>query len=51
MDKAGKADLLEVQWSAANHAFANPSGARYDQDDAELAWARTQTFFARYLRA
>lgn len=49
MAEADKADLLDVNWYVANHAFANPTGARYDQDDAELAWARTQTFFARYL--
>ena len=50
MDAAGKGDSLEVEWYTANHAFANPTGARYDKDDAELAWARTQTFFAKNLR-
>jgi len=49
MDAAGKGDSLDVQWYTANHAFANPTSARYDQDDAELAWTRTQTFFARHL--
>ena len=38
----GKQDLLITHWYTAGHAFANPSGGRYDQDDAELAWpART----------
>ncbi|MFQ5624144.1 MAG: dienelactone hydrolase family protein [Paracoccaceae bacterium] len=50
MAKAGKAGDLSVNWYTANHAFANPSGARYDEDDAALAWSRTQAFFARYLR-
>ncbi len=49
MASADKADMLDVNWYVADHAFANPTSARYDQADAELAWARTQTFFARYL--
>ncbi|MBK8176850.1 MAG: dienelactone hydrolase family protein [Rhodospirillales bacterium] len=36
---------LTVYWYEADHAFANPSGARYDQKDAQLAWERTQHFF------
>jgi len=47
---AGKQDLLTTHWYTAGHAFANPTGGRYDQDDAELAWARTHTFLATYLR-
>ena len=50
MSAAGKADALDVEWYVANHAFANPTSSRYDQDDAELAWSRTQTFLARHLR-
>jgi len=49
MAEAGKADLLDVHWYTADHAFANPTGARYDEDDAALAWSRTQTFFAQHL--
>lgn len=49
MEKAGKAGDLTVHWYTADHAFANPSGARYDADDAALAWSRTQTFFAKNL--
>ena len=45
MAKAGKADQLTVHWYTANHAFANPTGSRYDEDDAALAWARTLAFF------
>lgn len=49
MEAAGKSDLLEVHWYVADHAFANPSGARYDADDAALALARTMTFFEKNL--
>ena len=44
-----KQDLLQTHWYTAGHAFANPTGGRYDQDDAALAWARTHTFLATYL--
>ncbi|TNE37434.1 MAG: dienelactone hydrolase family protein [Alphaproteobacteria bacterium] len=36
----------EVFWYSADHAFANPTGARYDQEDAQTAWKRSQKFFA-----
>lgn len=49
MAKAGKADGLEVHWYDANHAFANPTGSRYDAEDAALAWERTLQFFATNL--
>ncbi|MBK8210500.1 MAG: dienelactone hydrolase family protein [Rhodospirillales bacterium] len=42
MKEAGKA--LTVYWYDADHAFANPSGGRYDEADAALAWQRTLTF-------
>ncbi len=48
MHKAGKTDL-KVNWYTANHAFANPTGARYDEADAKLAWSRTVEFFRRNL--
>lgn len=48
MMAAGKSDLT-VNWYVADHAFANPSGARYDAEDAALSWARTLAFFHRYL--
>ncbi len=51
MDEAGKRDLLTVHWYTANHAFANPTGGRYDEDDAALAWARTHAFFVENLKA
>lgn len=44
MDKAGKKDRLTVYWYEADHAFANPTGARYDEANAKLAWERTLEF-------
>lgn len=40
----------EVFWYDADHAFANPSGGRYDQADAQLAWKRSLEFFKKNLR-
>ncbi len=43
MAAAGK--RVTSYWYEADHAFANPTGARYDEEDAELAWRRTLDFF------
>ncbi|GAB4359137.1 MAG: dienelactone hydrolase family protein [Gammaproteobacteria bacterium] len=48
MMEAGKTDLT-IHWYTADHAFANPSGARYDKDDANLAWTRTLAFLHKHL--
>jgi carboxymethylenebutenolidase len=48
MAEAGKP--LTVYWYEADHAFANPTGARYDAEDARLAWARTQAFLQANLK-
>ncbi len=48
MAEAGKTDLT-VHWYTADHAFANPTGARYDEDDAALAWSRTVAFLHKTL--
>ena len=48
MKKAGKTDLT-VHWYEANHAFANPTGSRYDEKDAALAWQRTLDFYKKHL--
>ena len=40
---------VQAFWYDANHAFANPSSASYDQADAQLAWKRTLDFFRRNL--
>ncbi|BBM84374.1 dienelactone hydrolase family protein [Candidatus Uabimicrobium amorphum] len=34
----------------ANHAFANPSGTRYNKEAAENAWEKTMAFFAKHLK-
>ena len=47
MDKAGKKYISH--WYEAEHAFANPTGARYDKEDAKLAWKRTLSFYAEHL--
>lgn len=49
MKEAGKSANLSVNWYEANHAFANPTGSRYDEADAALAWERTTAFFAEHL--
>ena len=33
----------------ADHAFANPTSARYDEADAKLAWERTTAFFGKVM--
>ncbi|MHA1600911.1 MAG: dienelactone hydrolase family protein [Alphaproteobacteria bacterium] len=43
MAEAGK--TVTAHWYEADHAFANPTQARYDEDDARLAWDRTLAFF------
>ncbi len=48
MAAAGKAQP-EVHWYVADHAFANPTGARYDDENAALAWSRSLAFLHRYL--
>jgi carboxymethylenebutenolidase len=47
MKEAGK--LLTVHWYDADHAFANPTGARYDVADAKTAWGRTLEFLKKTL--
>lgn len=44
----------EVQihiYEGAGHAFANPSGTRYQKEAAEDAWEKTTAFFDYYLKA
>lgn len=42
MDAAGK--TYTSHWYEAQHAFGNPTSARYDEADAALAWSRTLAF-------
>ena len=48
LETAGKS-LYKFYWYDADHAFANPTGGRYDAEDAQLAWTRTQAFFDYHL--
>ena len=48
MQAAGKA-APTVHWYEADHAFANPSSARYDAEDAALSWERTVAFLREHL--
>ncbi len=45
---AGK-DVTIHAYEGADHAFANPTGTRYQPEPARLAWERTLEFFARHL--
>ena len=49
MDMAGQS--YEVFWYDADHAFANPTGSRYDEPDARLAWGRTTEFLDFTMRS
>ena len=49
MAEAGRGDLLTVHWYETDHAFANPSGARYDEEDAALSWERTREFLKEHI--
>ncbi|MCU0867269.1 MAG: dienelactone hydrolase family protein [Planctomycetes bacterium] len=45
-----KKDVKVLRYDA-EHAFANPSGARYDQKNAAAAWAEVKAFLQRKLTA
>jgi len=47
MDVAGK--TYTSHWYDAQHAFANPTSARYDEEDTALAWRRTLEFLKQQL--
>jgi carboxymethylenebutenolidase len=48
LDSLGKEASIHV-YEGANHAFANPTGTRYQAEAAADAWARTLAFFAEHL--
>jgi carboxymethylenebutenolidase len=48
LEELGKNVTIHV-YEGANHAFANPSGTRYDAEAAEDAWAKTLEFFSANL--
>jgi carboxymethylenebutenolidase len=47
MATAGKD--LRVHWYEADHAFANPTSARFDDADAALSWQRSLDFLSQNL--
>lgn len=49
MSRIGKPVEIHV-YPEADHAFANPSGGRYNEPAATDAWSRTLAFFAQHLR-
>lgn len=49
LDSLGKEATIHV-YEGADHAFANPSGTRYNAEAAEDAWEKTMAFFAQNLR-
>jgi carboxymethylenebutenolidase len=48
LDSLGKDAAIHV-YEDADHAFANPTGTRYQAEAAEDAWAKTVAFFAEHL--
>ena len=49
LDSLGKSVQVKI-YPDANHAFANPSGTRYNPKAAKDAWKRTLAFFAKNLK-
>jgi carboxymethylenebutenolidase len=49
LDSLGKANEIYI-YEGADHAFANPSGTRYNPEAAEDAWQRTIAFLDRHLK-
>lgn len=49
LDGLGKDVSIHI-YEGADHAFANPSGTRYNENAATDAWGRTLGFFGRILR-
>ncbi len=49
LEELGKDVEIHV-YDGADHAFANPSGSRYDPEAAEKAWKETTDFLAAHLK-
>lgn len=49
LDQLGKEADIHI-YEGADHAFANPSGNRYNKEAAEDAWQKTVTFFEEHLK-
>ncbi len=48
LNELGKTAEIHI-YPNADHAFANPSGTRYNEEAAEDAWQKTLVFFQKYL--
>ena len=44
-------DTEIYMYEGANHAFANPSGTRYNAEAADLSWQRTVAFLKQHLQS
>ena len=49
MEEAGKSASIHI-YENADHAFANPSGSRYNAEAAEDAWRKTTAFLKEHLQ-
>jgi carboxymethylenebutenolidase len=49
LDQVGVTNHIYV-YEGAGHAFANPSGERYQPEAAKQAWERTRSFLAEHLK-
>lgn len=49
LDEAGIQNSIHI-YDGAGHAFANPSGTRYQEEAAEDAWQKTVAFLAEHLK-
>ncbi|MGB5445684.1 MAG: dienelactone hydrolase family protein, partial [Psychromonas sp.] len=47
--KALAINYVAYTYPKVNHGFHNDSTARYDKENAELAWQRSIDFFNKYL--
>lgn len=49
LNEAGVENSIHI-YENADHAFANPSGTRYNEEAAEDAWQKTLRFFEQHLK-
>lgn len=49
LNKAEVENSIHI-YEGAGHAFANPSGTRYNKEAAEDAWGKTTAFFEKHLK-
>lgn len=49
LNEVGVSNSIHI-YEGADHAFANPSGERYNKEAAEDAWQKTTAFFEKHLK-